>query len=248
MSKSEPESGNAYYGLGAEEGSARGDGNIEGRLTLMDSLVPLQGGRLLDIGCGNGAYTLRMLRGFNEAVGLDIEPNRLRQFRDAAADARVTVLECSATDTPFDDGSFDAVTAIETMEHLGEYRTATLREVARVLRPGGALYLTTPNRWWPMEQHGFMFRGKVHPGWRFPFLTWVPPVHRRFSINDAFTPGRLDRVIQAHGFRRTGLAYMWPPLDGHPDLNRRVRPVLQLLERTPLRRFAQTLVMTYERV
>lgn len=238
----------SYYGLGAMEGSARGDGNVEGRIALMDSLVALRGQHLLDIGCGNGVYTLRMLEGFDEAVGIDIEPDRLAHFRGTAGAAAVSVLECSATDVPFEDQTFDAVTAIETMEHLGEYLTGTLSEISRVLRPGGSFYLTTPNRWWPLEQHGFMLRGKVRPGWRFPFLTWIPAVHRRFSVNDAFTPGRLDRLVQAHGFERTGLAYMWPPLDRHPALNRRLRPALTLLQKTPLRRFAQTLVMTYERV
>lgn len=237
----------SYYGLGAMEGSARGDGNVEGRIALMNSLVPLRGKRLLDVGCGNGAYTLRMLDGFNEAVGIDIEPDRLEYFRNRAGTAAVTVLECSATEVPYGDGTFDAVTAVETMEHLGEYLSDTVREVSRVLRPEGTFYLTTPNRWWPLEQHGFMLRDEVRPGWQFPFLTWIPSIHRRFSVNDAFTPRRLDRLIEAHGFRRTGLTYMWPPFDRHPALKRFLHPVLHVLAHTPLRRFAQTLVMAYER-
>lgn len=238
----------AYDGLGAREGSARGDGNIEGRLGLLQALVPWPGGQLLDIGCGNGAYTLRMVCGFDHAVGLDIEPDRLQDFRDTMADAAVTVLECSATKTPYDAGAFDAVTAIETMEHLADNRASTVREMARVLKPGGTFYLTTPNRWWPMEQHGFIFRGTRQPGWRFPFLTWVPTVHRRFSVDDAFTPARLDRIVEPHGFRRSGLAYMWPPLDNHPRFAAVARPLLNVLQRSPLRRFAQTLVMTYQRI
>jgi SAM-dependent methyltransferase len=237
-----------YHGLGRREGSALGDGNVDGRLDLMDQLRPLEGKRVLDVGAGNGAYTLRIVERFDSAVGIDIEPDRLEDFRAAAAGRPVEVLQCSATDTPFADGEFDAVTAIETMEHLREYLPGTMKESARVLRRGGTFYLTTPNRWWPLEQHGFTFRGRSRPGWQFPFLTWIPAVHRRFSPNDAFTPRRLDSLIEPHGFRRTGLAYMFPPLDGHPALRRRVQPFLRFLGRTPLRRFAQTLVMTYERV
>jgi ubiquinone/menaquinone biosynthesis C-methylase UbiE len=214
----------AYYGLGRREGSALGDGNIHGRRKLMDSLEPLEGGHLLDIGCGNGAYTLLMVERFSDAVGLDIEPDRLDDFREAAADKPVRVLQCSASDVPFEDAHFEAVTAIETLEHLGAYLKPTMMESARVLRQGGHLYLTTPNRWWPLEQHGFRFRGKWLPGFFFPFLTWIPALHRLFSPNDAFTPGRLDRLIEPHGFRRTGLAYMWPPLDGHPGVNKWAGP------------------------
>lgn len=252
-----------YTGLGAREGSARGEQNISGRLTAMEALRPLTGSRLLDVGCGNGAYTLRMARRFGQTVGIDLEPDRIGDFRallaareageadpasDVARAGDVEVLLGSASDLSFPDGHFDTVTAIETMEHLGEHLDAVLREVARVLAPGGTFYLTTPNRWWPLEQHGFRTRRGWRPGWRFPFLTWVPAVHRRFSVNDAFTPWRLDRIVEPHGFRRTGLRFMMPPLDGHPGLRRVVGPAFAVVDATPLRRFAQTLVMTYERV
>lgn len=239
------EKSNQYVGLGRREGSALGQGNLLGRLDLMYELQALEGGQLLDVGCGNGAYSLRMAEQVDLVVGIDIEPDRLDDFRDAAAGTSTKVLQASATAMPFRSQSFDAVTAIETMEHLGPHMDGTLTEIRRVLRPGGAFYLTTPNRWWPMEQHGFALRGRRHPGWHFPFLTWFPPLHRRLSPDDAFTPARLDRLVTHHGFRRTGLAYMLPPLDGHPGLRRRTRLVRRLIERSPLRRFGQTLVMVY---
>lgn len=246
-----------YSGLGAREGSAWGEGNIAGRLLAMDSLRPLSGGRVIDVGCGNGAYTLRIAERFVETVGVDLEPDRVSDFRKVAAAAAprlaaegrsVHVRLGSASALPYADAHFDVVTAIETMEHLGAQMDAVLQEVARTIRPGGSFYLTTPNRWWPLEQHGFRVREKWRPGWQFPFLTWIPAIHRRFSRNDAFTPQRLDRIVTPHGFRRTGLAFMFPPLDGHPQAQRATRPVVALLVRTPLRHFAQTLVMTYERI
>jgi ubiquinone/menaquinone biosynthesis C-methylase UbiE len=154
----------AYVGLGAREGSAKGAENITGRISLMDGLVPLEGSRFLDIGCGNGAYTIDIARRFESGVGIDIEPDRLADFRlslrNSIGDKRLEVLECSATAVPYPDASFDVITAIETMEHLGPYREATLAEAARLLNSGGTFYLTTPNRWWPIEQHGFELRGK----------------------------------------------------------------------------------------
>lgn len=236
-----------YAGLGGREGSAKGRGNISGRLDRLASLRPFGPGALLDVGCGNGAYTMELAASFDEVVGIDIEPDRLEDFRAACDLPHVTVVEGSAADTGFEDGAFDAVVAIETVEHLGDVLDPVLREVHRVLAPGGVLYLTTPNRWWPLEQHGWVWRGRRRPGWAFPFLTWFPPVHRRFSQDAVFTPAQLDRHVEPLGFRRIGLVRMMPPLDGSPALRRRVGPLLRRLERSPLRRFGQTLVMAYER-
>ncbi len=237
-----------YAGLGAREGSAKGRGNISGRLDRLASIRPFGPGSLLDVGCGNGAYTVELAASFDRVVGIDIEPDRLADFRSTCDLPHVEVIERSAVDTGFDTATFDAVVAIETVEHLGDVLGDVLREVARVLVPGGVFYLTTPNRWWPLEQHGWVWRGRRRPGWSLPFLTWFPAVHRRLSQDAVFVPDQLDRHIEPLGFRRIGLVRMMPPLDGSPSLRRWIGPALRRLERSPLRGFGQTLVMAYERV
>lgn len=236
-----------YRGLGRREGSALGEGNIGGRLCEMEAIRPVEGRRLLDLGCGNGAYTMRMSGRFDSVVGVDVEPDRIEDFRAVVSDAPIEVILGSAAALDHPDDTFDVVTAIEVMEHLGEHMSGVLDESARLLASGGHFFLTTPNRWWPLEQHGVELAGRVRHGLLVPFLTWVPALHRRLSPNDAFTPSRLDRIVEPHGFRRVGLRYMWPPLDAHPGLRRVVAPLFALLGRTPMRRFAQTLVMCFER-
>jgi SAM-dependent methyltransferase len=239
---------NEYAGLGALEGSARGEGNVASRLRLMRELHPLQGARLLDIGCGNGAYTVRMAEGFEEVIAVDLEPDRIEVFRAQCTDERIDIREADASRLALDDGAVDVVTAIETVEHLGPVFGAVMQEAHRVLRPGGALVLTTPNRWFPIEQHGWLRSGHRRPGWTFPFLTWVRPLHRRFSDAATFTPAELDALIEPHGFRRTGLRYMMPPLDGRPSVRKTLGPVLDAASRFPTRRLGQTLVMAYQAV
>lgn len=236
-----------YAGLGAREGSARGSGNVEGRLRCLHDIGPVQGDRLLDIGCGNGAYTLRLAEGFRSTVGIDVEPDRIGDFRTVVGDRPIEVRLGSAADLPYPDGFFDTATAVETMEHLDHALIPVLAELARVTAPGGSLYLTTPNRLWPLEQHGFLCLGRRYPGICFPFLTWVVPLHRRMSDADAFTPARLDRLIEPHGFRRTSLTHMWPPLDSRPALARRAAVAWRALDRVGLSVLAQTLVMRYDR-
>jgi SAM-dependent methyltransferase len=236
-----------YAGLGALEGSARGHRNIAERLRLIGELVEPAGGTLVDIGCGNGAYTTELARRFERVVAVDVEPDRLAAFRASDPPAHVEIRLGSADRLDLPDASVDLVTAIETVEHLGAHLDGALREAHRVLVPGGALVITTPNRWFPFEQHGWVARGRRYPGWTFPFLTWVRPLHRRLGDAATFTVAELDTAVEPLGFRRVGLRRMMPPLDRHAALRRVAEPVLRLLLRLPTRHLAQTLVVAYRR-
>jgi SAM-dependent methyltransferase len=101
------------------------------------------GGRVLDAGCGRSLFTeIRPSWPFRivaSDVDLDLIDGRARLFPD------VRWLVAGAHPLPFRDGVFDAVFAGELIEHLPDPRPG-VREFARVLRPGGALILTTPNR------------------------------------------------------------------------------------------------------
>lgn len=236
-----------YAGLGGREGSALGLGNVDGRLSRMASLHPLTGRRLLDVGCGNGTYTMRMASGFEHTVAVDIEPDRLGDFRRVCTDPSIEILQVSGAATSLPSGSFTVVTAIETFEHLGEHLGPTVAEIHRLLEPRGVLLVTTPNRWWPFEQHGWVWRGRRRPGWSFPFLTWVPAVHRHFSDAAVFTPAQLAALMRENGFEPTGLAYMMPPLDRKPRAARVVGPLLRRAEKGVGRVLGQTIIMSFRR-
>ncbi len=95
--------------------------------------------RILDVGCGTGA-NLEMLSGFGEAEGVDVSPDALAFCRERGLE---NVRQGAAEKLPYEDASFDLVTALDVVEHLDD-DTAGLREMHRVLRPGGRAMLFVP--------------------------------------------------------------------------------------------------------
>ena len=227
--------------FGALYGSAKGPRNVRISLDLINDIVPLRGARLLDIGCGNGVYTQAMAEQFIEVDAIDVEDQRLTLFREQNKRKNIRIHKMSGDKLAFPSNAFDAVTAIEVVEHVADLRSV-LDEVHRVLRPGGIFALTTPNRLWPLEQHGFVLGGKRLPGWLAPGLVWVPPLHAALSDADAFTLFRLQKVLTRAMIPPIGHRYMFPPLDRFED-GHLLHKIFDLLSKTPLRRAAQTIVV-----
>lgn len=95
--------------------------------------------QILDVGCGTGA-NLEMLAHFGKVQGVDVSPDAVAFCRDRGLN---NVREGEAEKLPFADGSFDLVTALDVVEHLDDDRLG-LREMLRVLRPGGMALLFVP--------------------------------------------------------------------------------------------------------
>lgn len=111
------------------------------------------GDRVLDLGCGFGRHAFEAARRGASVVALDAGPEEVAQVRGTFAamieageippDHPVTAVQGDALALPFPDGSFDRVIASEVLEHIPD-DTAAMRELARVLRPGGAMAVTVP--------------------------------------------------------------------------------------------------------
>ena len=102
--------------------------------------------RLLNVGCGTGGFTVVAQRAGASAVGVDAEPAAVEICR-LKADAEKggpTCLLAAAEALPFPDASFDVVYCFSTLEHV-ESVPATVREMLRVARPGGAVYIHAPS-------------------------------------------------------------------------------------------------------
>jgi Methylase involved in ubiquinone/menaquinone biosynthesis len=119
-------------------------------MTLLDYLELHDGETVLDCGCGMGVYLMYMgrLRRLN-LVGVDGDLDRLHWAQREHVLASLSNVDIHRL--PFADNSFDKVLMSEVLEHLADDRRA-LREVFRVLKPGGILALSVPHAsypfWW----------------------------------------------------------------------------------------------------
>jgi O-methyltransferase StaMB len=118
------------------------------RLTdmMIDRIGVGPGDHVLDIGCGMGVPALRLAKVSGARVtGITVSRDQVKRATDAAHRAalgdRVRFQHADAMSLPFDDASFDAVWLLESIVHMPK-RLDVLREVARVLRPGGRVALT----------------------------------------------------------------------------------------------------------
>jgi ubiquinone/menaquinone biosynthesis C-methylase UbiE len=102
--------------------------------------------RVLDVGCGTGTFVvaIKQRHGHADVIALDPDPKALVRARSKAARAGVTVQfdQGFSDGLPYADASFDRVFCSLMFHHLSRtVKEGTLREVARVLKPGGELHL-----------------------------------------------------------------------------------------------------------
>ena len=111
------------------------------RRALVDEISPKPGQRVLDVATGTGMVTAELLRRCCECtvVGIDQSAEMLGAARARFAnDPRVELVEGEAEALPFPDESFDALTVTYLLRYVEDPR-ATLRELARVVAPGGRI-------------------------------------------------------------------------------------------------------------
>lgn len=111
------------------------------------------GGRVLDVGCGTGLFVRKLLKSHRgvHCVGLDLSEQMLDRARANCRDFsdRLVLVQGDSEHLPFDDSSFDVVTCIHSFHHY-PHQTNVLREMHRVLHPGGQLLIIDGDRdgWW----------------------------------------------------------------------------------------------------
>ena len=156
-----------------------------GALDLMRNIPKLEfvrgcvdGMDVLNVGCWTGAFESLIAGTAASVTAVDVEEQALEVARKRVPTA--TLVKASVLELPFEDASFDVVTLWETIEHIppGTEITA-LKEIARVLRPGGRLALSTPS--------GRALSRILDPA-------WLVAGHRHYGID------RMTALLRQAGF------------------------------------------------
>lgn len=110
--------------------------------------LALEGKRVIDVGCGDGALVRLMARFGAHVLGVECSPRQLARARAAARVADEEIVEGVGQALPADDESADAVVFFNSLHHIPiAFQAKALAEAARVLKPGGEVYVSEPLPW-----------------------------------------------------------------------------------------------------
>ena len=158
-------------------------GNAEANLRFLEAtraIVP--GIETLEIGTGTGGMLHALLDRGLRAQGVELNPALIAESRRWFGE--LPVQPVSGVELPFAAASFDLVLSFDVFEHIPD-SDAHLREVDRVLRPGGRYLVQTPNKWSNVV---------------FETIRWKSVTRWREDHCSLHTPGQLRRRLEAHGF------------------------------------------------
>eukprot|EP00455_Lapot_gusevi_P001728 TRINITY_DN10666_c0_g1_i1.p1 TRINITY_DN10666_c0_g1~~TRINITY_DN10666_c0_g1_i1.p1 ORF type:complete len:235 (+),score=47.49 TRINITY_DN10666_c0_g1_i1:177-881(+) len=157
---------------------------------------PLQGVKLLDIGCGGGLVSEPLARLGAVVTGVDAAAENIRiaslhqQLDPKLLDGRLTYAASTVEDLAQQNQQFDVVVALEIIEHV-QNPSLFLQSCASVLKPGGAFFLSTFNRNLKSYLLGVVAAEHV--------LRWLPP--GTHDWNKFFTPSEITGRVNSAGLR-----------------------------------------------
>ncbi|MFO0697632.1 MAG: class I SAM-dependent methyltransferase [Nitrospira sp.] len=163
---------------------------------------------ILDLGCSSGMNALAFAKRCPAAHVWAIEPEyqALEVAQTMAVNAGVrnlTVCRAYGEELPFRDHSFDLINCFTVIEHVQDVE-GVISQMARVLAPGGVIYLEAPNYRWPREPHLEIWTAPIL-GKRF--IRWSAIAQgKRLEIPflghlQLVTPGRIEQAFASNGLR-----------------------------------------------
>ena len=194
-------------------------------------------GKILDDGCGVGTYVTHLAAFGGLVFGLEYDFERAQDAKQVSDH----ILSAAGEYLPFPSGSFDLILSNEVIEHVADDKLA-VREMVRVLRPGGRITLFCPNIGYPFETHGIYWKREYHFG-NIPLVNYLPrkwrdklaPHVRIYSSKD------LAALFQGLPVKIIHRGVIYGAYDNiiarFPRAGKLLRGVLQFLEKTPFQFF-----------
>jgi ubiquinone/menaquinone biosynthesis C-methylase UbiE len=175
------------------------------------TLLPRDGVHtVVEAGCGHGHSARRLAEVFERVIGFDINPHRI----DQRSTENLLLVAGSAEAPPVGEGAADLVLCLSMLEHIPD-RPATLRAMARMVRPGGRLVYTVPSSGWKVLQWIGFIPEKIRKELRG--LMRAVTGHRK-TRRQVFRPGHETNNPQ-RASRRRWYEKLLPRVHGEYDSN-----------------------------
>lgn len=210
---------------------------LDRRLKMARGLVDFNDKRILDAGCGIGMFMEKFSEFSNDVYGFEPDPRKVeiakKKFRNVAVSG--------AEKLPYKDNFFDIIWFHEVLEHVDDDRKS-VRELVRVLKPGGKLIIFTPNRLWPFETHGVYVNGKYKFG-NIPLVTWLPNFiyHKLTPHVRNYSDRKIKKLFEGLPVKFTHHKHVFPGFDGLQNRSKLLggfmKGVTKVAEATPLHFF-----------
>jgi ubiquinone/menaquinone biosynthesis C-methylase UbiE len=213
---------------------------------------------ILDIGIGFGIYANELSPHVSRITGIDVEAKNLEKSKNIVSMRKnIDLLLMSAEDLKFPENFFDAAIMIEVLEHVPN-DTKALQEIYRVLKPGGKLIVTVPNKLFPFETHGFKIGSHdlAITGLGFPLVTYLPEFLRQYvTYARVYSPIRFRKILTQSHFRIVNTRYFSPNLDQvntsfplfRSSVNLFQNKISPRLERSLVRYFLTTIIVCVQK-
>lgn len=194
-------------------------------------------GCILENGCGVGMYVEHLSPFGGKVIGLEYDFERAAEAGMNSAH----IINGAGEFLPLPSATFDLILSHEVLEHVQNDRLA-VREMIRVLQPGGRIALFVPNRGYPFETHGIYWNGKYHFGNKL-FVNYLPRALRDKLAPHVriYTNRDLEKLFAGLPIRFIERTIIFGAYDNiiarFGGLGKILRGILQFLERTPMKVF-----------
>ena len=192
-------------------------------------------GDILEDGCGVGMYIEHLAPFGGKVTGLEYDFERTAE----AGQRSPRIMNAAGENLPFPDHSFDLILSHEVLEHV-QSDIEAVREIVRVLKPGGRATIFVPNRWYPFETHGIYWRGEYHFGNKL-FVNYLPRKWRdklapHVEVYTSRDMMKLFEGLPVKFIERTVIFGAYDNIIARLGaVGKILRATLQFLEKTPLK-------------
>lgn len=100
---------------------------------------------IMEVGCGEGYGSNYLSKACKEIIGIDVEKSAIEHAQKKYTTANCMFKEYNGSKIPYDDNHFDYIVSFQVIEHV-DNDAAFVKELERVLKPGGTAFITTPNK------------------------------------------------------------------------------------------------------